>query len=129
MVRCHCSVLMSPYIDEGSTMQVDLGKGTAHPNHQANRLAYAQRIIAFMDEHIPRAKAANMAILDHAAWNRIAKLAGEKAMPSEATISMIIGMVHGRQLAVEAIQNSLGNPEARLLSRLTPAPDPDADKI
>lgn len=109
-------------------MQVNLGKGTSHPNEIENRLAYAQRVIAFMDTHIPQAKAANMAVMDHSSWNRIATLAGEQRMPSKSTISAIIGMVRGRELAVESIKSSLANPETRLLSRLA-THDPDAELV
>lgn len=102
-------------------MQVDLGspKRVSHPSETENRLAYAQRIIVFLDARLPKAKAANLAVLDHASWNRIATLADEKHMPSKATIMAVIAMVRGRELAVEAIQASLSNTGDRLLSRLT----------
>lgn len=109
-------------------MQTNLGPGAAHPSHQENRLAYAQRIIKFMDKHVPSAKAANMCVMNDASWHRIAKLAGEERLPSRATISTIIGMVRGRELAIEAIQDSLGNGE-RILSRLAPAPSDEAEMV
>lgn len=110
-------------------MQVNLGSGTAHPSHQENRLAYAQRIIKFMDKHVPSAKAANMCVMNDQTWHRIARLAGEERMPSKATISTIVGMVRGRELAIEAISTSLGQPEKRLLSRFEKAPDPEAAMV
>lgn len=109
-------------------MQVNLGPGTAHPNHQAARLAYAVRIITFLGEHIPRAKAANLAVMDDASWYRICTLAGEKNMPAKATISTIIGMVYGREMAIEAIQASLAGPVEPMFSRIT-AHDPEAEMV
>lgn len=78
-------------------MQVDLGKGTVHPSHMKARLAYASRIIAFLDRHVPTAKAANLAAMSDATWHRVATTAGEVNMPSVATISTIVGMVHMRE--------------------------------
>ena len=114
---------------KGARMQTDLGPGAVHPNHMENRLAYAQRIISFIDKHIPSAKAANLCVLNDASWYRIARLAGEANMPSKATISTVIGLVRGRELAIEAIQTSLGQPEKRLLSRFDKAPDPEESMV
>ncbi len=107
-------------------MQTDLGPGVAHPNHMSNRLAYAQRIIALLDDHIPSATAANLCALNRASWDRIARLAGEERMPSEATISVIIAMVRGRELAVEALQASLADSSKRLLSKVAVMPTTEA---
>lgn len=98
-------------------MQTNLGTEVPHPQEIENRLAYAQRIIAFLDQHVPHAQAANLAMMNRASWNRTCSLAGEAHMPSLATISTIVGMVHGRSLAVEAITGSLAQPEKRLLNR------------
>lgn len=106
-------------------MQTDLGPGVAHPNHMENRLAYAQRIVAMLDEHIPSATAANLCALNRASWDRIAVLAGEERKPSEATISVIIAMVRGRELAVEAIKSSLSI-STPLLSKVAVMPTTEA---
>lgn len=108
-------------------MQTDLGRGTHHVNHVQNQLAYAQRIIAFMDQHIPRARVANMAVMNDASWHRIARLAGEEHMPSKATICMILGMVAMREAITDQGAKVTG-PEGRLLSRLVPV-DPEEGMI
>lgn len=101
-------------------MQIDLGEGVPHPSHMENRLAYAQRIIGFLDAHIPNAKAANLCVMNRASWNRVADLAGESAHPAEGTISVVIAMVRGRELAVDALQGAL-NGDKRLLSKVETA--------
>jgi hypothetical protein len=107
-------------------MQTYTGEANPHPNHMENRLAYAQRIIALIDEHMPAAKAANLCLLNRPSWDRIATLAGEERKPSEATISVIIAMVRGRELAIEALQASLGDASKRLLTKVTVEPKPEA---
>lgn len=108
-------------------MQVDLGEGTVHPNHQENRLAYAQRVIAFLDKHVPSAKAGNLAAMNDATWYRIARQAGEERMPSKATISCVIGMVFMREQMLAQLATFAGNGE-RLLSKLEPV-DREAELV
>lgn len=86
-----------------------------HEKETENRLAYAQRTIGFLNTHIPGHRAINLAHMNEAAWRRISELAGEARPPSKSTISMIIGMVRGRELAIQAIQKSVGDSSRRLL--------------
>lgn len=92
-----------------------------HVNHLENRLLYAQRIIAFFDRRVPDAKAANMAAMNRATWEHICRLAGEERMPSDATISTIVGMVRGRELAMEALKGALSTPAPFLAPPLAPS--------
>lgn len=101
----------------------DPGDGVPHANHMENRLAYAQRIITYLDHRLPVGwRAANLCVLNRASWNKIATLAGEDRMPAEGTISCIIAMCRGREIqaqaVVEAMQVSIHNAEPRLLSTL-----------
>lgn len=89
-----------------------------HPNETENRLAYAQRIIGFLDTYAPGAKAVNLSRMNEASWRKIADLSEEARPPSKSTISMVIGMVRGRELAIESITRSLGDPSRRLLDEV-----------
>lgn len=110
-----------------SKVQVDLGKGTIHPSHMKARLAYASRILAFMDKHVPSARAANMAIMNDASWYRIAELAGEERKPSKATISAIVAMAHMREEMARVISERV--PGDMVVSRFVPAPDPEEEMV
>lgn len=103
-------------------MQMTVGKHISHPSELENRIAYATRVVAFIDEHLPAARAANVAIMNQASWDRIAQLAGENT-PSKATINMIVGMLVMRE-SIVAQAGKVSGPTARLLSTLETV-DPD----
>lgn len=77
-----------------------------HVNEITNWIAYAQRFLAHIDLNLPGATAATLSLLGNASWRTLAENSGEKA-PSDATVSTIIALVRGRELAVEAIRSSL----------------------
>jgi hypothetical protein len=78
-----------------------------HANEIENRIAYAQRIVTYVDREMPGATSASLTQLGDLSWRRIANLAGER-VPSDATVSVVIALVRGRELAAEAIRASLG---------------------
>ena len=97
-------------------VQVNNGVGGVHPQHMQNRIDYAERFIGFLDEHIPGAKAANLAAQNISTWDRMAQIMGE-IEPSKETISMIVGMIRMREtIAARVAQVSAG--DHRLLSTL-----------
>jgi len=77
-----------------------------HPNEIDNRMRKAQRFLTYMDLSMPGATAGTLAMLGDSAWALLAEHAGEKP-PSDATISTIIAMVRGRELAIEAIRANI----------------------
>lgn len=101
-------------------MQMDFGPNGVHASHMENRIAYAERIIAWLDENIAPFKAGNLAALNGPTWDRIATQAGEKTMPSKATVSCIIGMVHMRETI--AAQTATVSVSGRRLLALNPGP-------
>jgi hypothetical protein len=78
-----------------------------HANEINNRITYAQRIVTFVDREMPGASAESLTMLGEASWRRIANLAGER-VPSDATVSVVIALVRGRELAAEAVRSALG---------------------
>lgn len=99
-------------------MQIDNGPGGVHPSHLANRIAYAERIIAWLDEFLPEANAENLAVVNAPTWERIAVKAGESIPPSSATISTIVGMVKMRENVLAQVAQVAGG--AKLFSALPP---------
>jgi hypothetical protein len=80
-----------------------------HPNEIDNRMKKAQRFLAHIDANMPGATASTLSLLGDVSWKMIAENSGEKP-PSDSTISTIIAMVRGREIAVEAIRSSLSTP-------------------
>jgi len=78
-----------------------------HPQEIENRMKKAQRFLAHIDAVMPDATAGTLALLGDPSWNMLAEQAGEKS-PSNATISTVIALVRGREIAVEAIRANLG---------------------
>ena len=97
-------------------MQIDQGEGGVHPNHLSNRIAYAERIIAWLDEFLPEAKAENLAVVNAPTWERIAVKAGETIAPSSATISTIVGMIKMRENVLAQVAKVTGG--AKMFDRL-----------
>lgn len=109
-------------------MQMDFGPHGVHANHMENRIAYAERIIAWLDANIGEFKAGNLAAMNGATWDRVATQAGEKTMPSMATVSTIVGMVHMRAtISRQAATASVSG--ARLLSSLPSAAGLEAGRV
>ena len=81
-----------------------------HPNEIDNRLRKAQRFLAHIDANMPGATAATLALLGDASWRLLAENSCEQP-PSNSTISTIIALVRGRELAVDAIRASLATPQ------------------
>jgi len=77
-----------------------------HPNEIDNRMKKAQRFLAHIDAVMPEATAATLTLLGEPSWKMLADRAGEKPL-SNATISTVIALVRGREIAVEAIRGSL----------------------
>lgn len=77
-----------------------------HTHEIRNRIAYAQRMVTHLDKVTPGIEANTLTLWNHASWVRATSQAGE-AVPSEATISVIVALVKGRELALEAIRNSI----------------------
>lgn len=103
-------------------MQMTVGAHVSHPSEIENRIAYATRVVAFLDRHLPTARAANIAVMNQASWDRIADLAGENH-PSKASINMITGMIVMRE-SIVAQAATVSGPTTRLLSKLETV-DPD----
>lgn len=108
--------------ERGTIMQREQGPSVAHVNHLENRLAYAQRIIRWLDKHVENHTAASLALFNRATWDRIATLAGEERKPSEATISTIVGMVRGKELMAKALGKALHDADDRLMSNVEVMP-------
>lgn len=81
-----------------------------HPLEIENRLNKAQRLLAHIDVNMPGATAATLVLLGDASWKLLAENAGEQP-PSNSTISTIIALVRGRELAIDAIRGSLATPQ------------------
>ena len=77
-----------------------------HVNEIDNRLRKAQRLLAHIDTTMPGVTASTLALISDESWVAVAEQAGEKA-PSNSTISTIIAMVRGRELAIDAIRASI----------------------
>jgi hypothetical protein len=77
-----------------------------HEKEIDNRMKKAQRFLGHLDAVMPEATAGTLTLLGDASWKMLADQAGEKP-PSNSTISTIIAMVRGREIAVEAIRGSL----------------------
>ncbi len=80
-----------------------------HPKEIDNRLRKAQRFLAVIDSDMPGATASTLSLLGDVSWRMIAGDSGEQP-PSNSTISTIIALVRGREIAVEAIRGSLSIP-------------------
>lgn len=74
-----------------------------HPNEIDNRMKKAQRFLAYIDSAMPEATAAMLALVGESRWESLARDMGENP-PSDATISTIIALVRGREMAVESIR-------------------------
>lgn len=74
-----------------------------HPNEIDNRVKKAQRFVAHIDATMPEATAGMLTLLGEPSWKALADGMGEN-MPSDATISTIIALVRGREMAVESIR-------------------------
>lgn len=81
-----------------------------HPQEINNRLRKAQRFLTHIDANMPDATAATLTLLGDAFWQLLAENLGEQP-PSNSTISTIIALVRGRELATEAIRASLATPQ------------------
>jgi hypothetical protein len=77
-----------------------------HYNEIDNRLLKAQRFLKHVDTHLPGATARTLSLLGDDSWKMLADQAGEKEL-SKATISTVIALVRGRELAVEAVLASM----------------------
>jgi len=68
-----------------------------HPVEAQNRTRYVMRMIQFLDSHLGPGgyDHTTLAALTAQDWNRLAQLADE-VPPSKATISQIVGFIHGR---------------------------------
>lgn len=78
-----------------------------HPVEAQNRLDKAQRMVEFLDTHVPNATARQLSMLDDAAWLRFNHLMGEKLPPSKALVSTVIALVRGREMAIDAVRGAL----------------------
>lgn len=78
-----------------------------HVNEINNRIAMAQRLVAYIDREMPEASSDSLALIGEMGWRRIANLAGER-VPSDSTVSVVIALVRGREMAADAIRKSLG---------------------
>lgn len=76
-----------------------------HTNEINNRLAYAQRFLGFLDREMPGVSATSLSLMADESWGNLAVQAGERP-PSKSTVSVIIALVRGREIAVEAIRGS-----------------------
>lgn len=77
-----------------------------HVNEIDNRLRKAQRFLGHVDDQMPGATAATLSLLGGDSWKMLADAAGEKEL-SDATISTVIALVRGRELAIEAVRSSI----------------------
>lgn len=87
----------------------DEGRSIMHVNEITNRLAYAQRFLGFLDAQMPGVSAASLSLVSNESWGNLAVQAQERP-PSKSTISVIIALVRGREIAVEAIRGSFATP-------------------
>lgn len=80
-----------------------------HHKEIENRVRKAQRVVAYLDTAMPGVSAVSLSLLDPTSWDRVADTAGENSL-SASTISTVIGIVRGREMAVEAILTSVAQP-------------------
>ena len=77
-----------------------LTEAPIHPVASANRVAKAQRVVAFMDEHESifggPVSASTAADFQAATWRLINEAMGEQRPMSDLTVATVIGLLAGR---------------------------------
>lgn len=75
--------------------------------HTANRVAMATRLADFLEQHLEEPTPEQVAALNDIAWARIARLAGEQRIPSQATRDCVVVAIREHRRSTDELWSGL----------------------